>query len=151
MPIEPVQSAEEVSRLAFGFMASKALFAGLHVDVFSRLSAGPLTAQELAAQSRVPVNRLRILLHALLAVGLVCLDDEQFSNAPASELFLSSHSKYDFGDYLRYLRIPVHADHRFRCKPITHSGPSRSLIPVEPDHRFRCQADHFLAITGIVH
>ena len=102
MPIEPVQSAEEVSRLAFGFMASKALFAGLHVDVFSRLSAGPLTAQELAAQSRVPVNRLRILLHALLAVGLVCLDDEQFSNAPASELFLSSHSKYDFGDYLRY-------------------------------------------------
>jgi 2-hydroxy-4-(methylsulfanyl)butanoate S-methyltransferase len=102
LPIEPVQSAEEVSRLAFGFMASKALFAGLHVDVFSRLSAGPLTAQELATQSRVPVNRLRILLHALLAIGLVSLDDEQFSNAPASDLFLSSQSKYDFGDYLRY-------------------------------------------------
>ena len=49
------------------------------------------------------------------------------------------------------LRIPVHADHRFRCKPITVSRPSRSLIPVEPDHRFRCQADHFLAVTGIVH
>jgi hypothetical protein len=50
-----------------------------------------------------------------------------------------------------YMRIPVHADHRFRCKPITDSSPSRSLIPVEPDHRFRCQADHFLAATGIVH
>lgn len=49
------------------------------------------------------------------------------------------------------MRIPVHADHRFRCKPITHSSASRSLIPVEPDHSFRCQADHFLAVTGIVH
>ena len=47
--------------------------------------------------------------------------------------------------------IPVHADHRFRCKPITHSSASRSLIPVEPDHSFRRQADHFLALTGIVH
>ena len=102
MPIEPVQSAEEVSRLAFGFMASKALFAGLHVDVFTRLSAGPLTAKELAADVHVPVSRLQILLHALLAVGLICLDDEKFSNAPASERFLSRNSKLDFGDYLRY-------------------------------------------------
>ena len=48
------------------------------------------------------------------------------------------------------LRIPAQADHRFRCKPITDSGASRSLIPVEPDHRFRSQADHFSAGTGIV-
>ena len=102
MSIEPARSAEDVSRLAFGFMASKALFAGLHVDVFSRLNAGPCSAQELAAQIGVPVNRLRILLHALLAIGLVTLDDERFSNAPAADLFLAKQSKYDFGDYLRY-------------------------------------------------
>jgi hypothetical protein len=102
LPVEPARSAEEVSRLAFGFMASKALFAGLHVDLFSRLNAGPCSAQELAVQSEVPVNRLRILLHALLAIGLITLDDERFSNAPAADLFLSKHSKYDFGDYLRY-------------------------------------------------
>ena len=35
------------------------------------------------------------------------------------------------------MRITVHADHRFRCKPITHSSPSRSLISVEPDHSVR--------------
>ena len=28
-------------------------------------------------------------------------------------------------------------DHRFRPKPITHSGRNRSLIPVETDHPFR--------------
>ena len=31
------------------------------------------------------------------------------------------------------------------------SDSTRSLIPAEADHRFRCQADHFSAMTGIVH
>ena len=48
------------------------------------------------------------------------------------------------------LRIPVQPDHRIRRKPITDSDSTRSLIPDEPDHRFRCEADHFLAVTGIV-
>ena len=48
------------------------------------------------------------------------------------------------------VRIPVQADHRFRCNPITDSGASRSLIPAQADHRFRSQADHFSALTGIV-
>ena len=49
------------------------------------------------------------------------------------------------------LRIPVQLDHRFRRKSITDSDSTRSLIPAEADHRFRCQADHFSAMTGIVH
>ena len=48
------------------------------------------------------------------------------------------------------VRIPVQPDHRIRRKPITDSDSTRSLIPDEPDHRFRCEADHFLAVTGIV-
>ena len=49
------------------------------------------------------------------------------------------------------VRIPVQLDHRFRRKSITDSDSTRSLIPAEADHRFRCQADHFSAMTGIVH
>ncbi len=32
-----------------------------------------------------------------------------------------------------YLRVPAHADHRFRSKPITHSGGRRSPIPEQAD------------------
>jgi len=32
------------------------------------------------------------------------------------------------------MRIPAHADHRFRRMPITSSGASRSLIPAQADH-----------------
>ncbi|MBT6273657.1 MAG: methyltransferase [Chromatiales bacterium] len=95
-------SAEDISNLAFGFMASKALFAGLHVDVFTRLSRGPKTVEDLSGESSIPVNRLRILMQALAAVGLVSSDEDRYQNAPGSELFLVRGAKYDFGDYLRY-------------------------------------------------
>ena len=42
------ETAEVVSRIAFGFMASKALFAALHVDLFSHLSGAPKDEQALA-------------------------------------------------------------------------------------------------------
>lgn len=37
----------------------------------------------------------------------------------------------------RYLRISEQADHRFRSKPITHFGGSRSPLSVEGDQGFR--------------
>ena len=96
------ETAQDISNLAFGFMASKALFAGLHVDVFSRLSRGAKSIQDLSGESGVPVNRLRILMQALAAVGLVVVEEDRYENAPGSELFLVQGAKYDFGDYLRY-------------------------------------------------
>ena len=36
--MKQVQKAEEISNIAFGFMASKALFVALHCNLFSLLS-----------------------------------------------------------------------------------------------------------------
>lgn len=46
-------------------------------------------------------------------------------------------SPLDHFEHSDDVRAPDHADHRFRTKPITHSGPSRSPIPGEADHPFR--------------
>ena len=97
-----VQTAEDVSRVAFGFMASKALFAGLHVDVFTLLSDGPLTAAEIAHEAEVPANRIVTLMTALTGIGLVEREDDTYANSPGAAAFLSRGAKYDFGDYLRY-------------------------------------------------
>jgi hypothetical protein len=35
------------------------------------------------------------------------------------------------------VRAPGHVEHRFRRKPNTHSGPSRTPIPTQAEHRFR--------------
>jgi len=99
-----VESAEEVSRIAFGFMASKALFAGLHIDVFTHLSDGPKSSEEISKKSKVPINRVTTLMTALTSIGLVDRQEqgEIYSNSPGAEAFLSKNAKYEFGDYLRY-------------------------------------------------
>lgn len=98
-----VETAEELSTIAFSFMASKALFAGLHVDLFSELAEGPKTPTEIAEATGVPVNRIVILTTALASIGLLQrVDGARLRNAPAADAFLSRQSKYDFGDYLRY-------------------------------------------------
>jgi ubiquinone/menaquinone biosynthesis C-methylase UbiE len=98
-----VETAEELSSIAFSFMASKALFAGLHIDLFTELSGQPKTPRELSEATGVPVNRIVMLTTALASIGILTwADDERLQNSPAAESFLSRHSKYDFGDYLRY-------------------------------------------------
>lgn len=99
----PIESAEELSSIAFGFMASKALFAGLHVDLFTLLADGPRTAEDLAKAAGVPLNRIVTLTTALASVGVVSISDGKLiRNSPAAQNFLAKQSKYDFGDYLRY-------------------------------------------------
>lgn len=98
-----VETAEQLSTIAFSFMASKALFAGLHIDLFTELTGQPRTPEELARATGVPVNRIVMLTTALASIGILTwADDQRLQNSPAAENFLSKHSKYDFGDYLRY-------------------------------------------------
>ena len=102
MSVELTETAEDVSSIAFGFMASKALFAGLHIDVFSHLAEGPKTCEEIASETDIPKNRVVTLMTALSSIGLVNCEDKKYTNSPAANSFLSRTSKYEFGDYLRY-------------------------------------------------
>ncbi|CAN0262730.1 unnamed protein product [Discosporangium mesarthrocarpum] len=99
-----VESAEDVSHIAFGFMASKALFAALHIDVFTQLADGAKSSKDIAEDAGIPMNRVTTLMTALTSVGLVDRDDEGeiYSNSPGAEAFLAKGAKYEFGDYLRY-------------------------------------------------
>jgi len=92
--------ADEISEIAFGFMASKALFSALHFDLFTHLDKGPQTATEIGKASGLHPDRAETLLTALAGLGLVAVEDGKFSNSPAAEAFLVKGAKYDFGDYL---------------------------------------------------
>jgi 2-hydroxy-4-(methylsulfanyl)butanoate S-methyltransferase len=100
--MKPIESAEDISVLAFGFMASKALFAALHVDVFGALADGPKLIDDLAAATKVPVTRMETLVTALVAVGLLTRDGKTIANGPASSQYLVRDGANYFGDYLRF-------------------------------------------------
>jgi len=94
-------TADQISEIAFGFMGSKALFAALGAEVFTRLAEGPLTAGELAEVTDLDAERAETLLTALAGMGLVTSEAGRFANSPAAGSFLVKGAKYDFSDYLR--------------------------------------------------
>ncbi len=99
--VKPIEDVREISRIAYGFMASKALFAALHLDLFSRLDKRPQTARELAADVGVAEPRMQTLLSALASIGLIVAADERWINAPASARYLVTGSRVGFGEYYK--------------------------------------------------
>jgi SAM-dependent methyltransferase len=99
----PVTERSELSDIAYGFIASKALFAGLELDLFTRLAAGPRDVEALASGTGVAPHRLRTLLHALDGLGLVvrCAGEDGYVNAPAAQRWLVRGAPGGFGEYFR--------------------------------------------------
>jgi hypothetical protein len=97
----PLTDVREISRIAYGFIGSKALFAALNLDLFRHLAGRVRTAAELADDTRVAANRLRTLLAALTGLGLIVRDGDGYRNAPASERYLVPDAPGYFGDYYR--------------------------------------------------
>ena len=98
--MDPLTDVRDISRIAYGFMASKALFAALNLDLFSRL-AEPRTVGELVEASGVPAHRLKTLLATLASLGLIVRDGAAFRNSPAADRYLARSGRAYFGDYYR--------------------------------------------------
>ncbi len=99
--MKPVEDVRQISALTYGFIASKALFAALDLDLFSAIAGGTTTLPALAGATGIAPNRLRTLLTTLKTVGLVSESDGRFSNAPATATYLVKGAPGDFRDYIR--------------------------------------------------
>lgn len=100
MTVKPLDDVRQISALTYGFIASKALFAALDLDLFSRISGGTADLAALTGATGVAPNRLRTLLTALKTVGLVTETDGKFANSPAAATYLVAGAPGDFRDYI---------------------------------------------------
>jgi 2-hydroxy-4-(methylsulfanyl)butanoate S-methyltransferase len=99
--IKQIEDVRDISAITYGFMASKALFAALDFDLFTRIAHGVDSPAALAKAIGIPESRLVTLLTALKSLGLIAEREGQFSNAPATSRFLVAGSPGDFRDYVR--------------------------------------------------
>ena len=83
-----VSRPDTIQALRWGADAAFALLAGLQLDVFTPLQGGPLTPTQLAEAIGVGPARLRLLLYALVAAGLLTEQDGRFANTPEAQHFL---------------------------------------------------------------
>jgi SAM-dependent methyltransferase len=97
-----VKDARDIAKIAYGFVASKALFAALNLNLFGLLGAGPKSSEALAGHTGIPATRLRVLLTACVSVGLVDKRGELYVNTPAAATYLVPGAPAYFGDYYRF-------------------------------------------------
>ena len=96
----------DVDGVAYGFMASQALFTGLESGVFDAIAAagdGGLDLAALQSAAGISAPRLQTLLTSL--VGIKCLRRSAtgvYTLSPNTERFLVQSSRQYYGDYLRY-------------------------------------------------
>lgn len=98
---EPLTDVRQISRLAYGFMASKCLFAALDLDLFGRVAGGARDIQALVAATGVSSHRLETLVAALVSVGALERKAGGLANAPAVQTYLVPGAPAYFGEYYR--------------------------------------------------
>ena len=98
----PITDVREISNLAYGFIASKVLFAALNARIFELLAQGPRPLAVLERETGIAGNRLDTLLTACTSLGLIERGADGYRNAPASQQYLVVASPMYFGDYFRF-------------------------------------------------
>jgi ubiquinone/menaquinone biosynthesis C-methylase UbiE len=98
----PISDVRDISRIAYGFIGSKALFSALNLGLFSHLAGNEKTLEALVAETGVAANRLSTLLAALTSIGLITRQGNTYRNAPASDRYLVREAPAYFGDYYRF-------------------------------------------------
>src|ERR1051326_7144034 len=93
---------EKIMEMATGFWVSKTLFAGIELKIFETLSDGPARAAELAEKLSLPSEGVERLLGALVAIGLLEKNGEQFNNSSAAKTYLTTGSPAYMGDSLEH-------------------------------------------------
>jgi len=84
----PALAPTTILRLGFSAYPAFAMVAGMKLDLFTPLSKGPMTAEQLAEALGVKAPRLAQLLFALVSANLLTVNDGVFANTQESDHFL---------------------------------------------------------------
>ena len=101
----PTPRPETIDKLANAVYPSFAMLAGMQLDLFTPLQDGPMSAEQIAEALKVNPAKLRPLLYALVAAGLLTVKDGLFSNTPEADHFLvQGRPTYRGGTHEGHLR-----------------------------------------------
>lgn len=79
---------DTITRLQQSVDSALAMLAGMQLDVFTPMKAGPMTLEQVAGAIEVRPIKLRPLMYALAVAGLLNLEGDKFSNTPEADRFL---------------------------------------------------------------
>ncbi|MBV9599006.1 MAG: methyltransferase domain-containing protein [Chloroflexi bacterium] len=95
-------SEDPILQLGSGFRAAKLLFVANEVGVFEQLATGPTSLNGLAERTGLAPPRLRVIVNAMLAVGMIEANDGEYRNSPVAAAFLSGPDSEGLRPALRF-------------------------------------------------
>ena len=93
MSTKAVMTPANIMQLGMGFMASKTLLSAIELGVFTKLSNGPLSAEELRTNLGLHERSARDFLDALVSLGMLDRDNGLYKNTPETGEFLVPPTK----------------------------------------------------------
>ena len=93
---------DPIIQLCTAYWGSQTLFTANRLGLFETLSQGPMTSAEVASAVRADPHRIRLLLKACVALGLMEENPDGFGNSALSEAFLVSGKPGYIGNAIRY-------------------------------------------------
>lgn len=93
-------SAEKILQLGTAFWASKTLLSAVELKLFTELVNGPMDHDTLAAKLGLGSRGTRDFFDALVALGMLEIHDEKYSNTPETALFLDAGKETYIGGIL---------------------------------------------------
>jgi len=155
VPVAAETEDIDVDHVAYGFMASQALFSGLELGIFDQIDkkGSAMTTEELGQLVGVTAPRLQTLITALTAVKALRKGPGGISLSPNTAKFLVRSSKYFYGDYLRMQIGQQFYRHMGALPQImkTGKGPDYATLfsdPTEADTYTRAQHNGSLATAN---
>jgi hypothetical protein len=126
----------ELLQLSGGYWAAGALHAGVKLDVFSALAAGPLPAARVAAARGIEARATGMLLDAIAALGLVVKEGSDY----ALTGFAATHLVRSAPDYLGH--IIMHHHHLMESwaklpAAVRNGGPVRGRVSHAAEEEMR--------------
>jgi len=88
-----------IKKLVKAVYSSFAMLAGMQLDVFTPLKDGPTSAEQIASAIGVKPVKLKPLLYALVAAGLLTMEGDLFSNTDEANRFLVKSSPSYLGNH----------------------------------------------------
>src|SRR4030095_330232 len=95
-----------IFQVANGFMAAKHLFVANEVGLFEALADAPAPLDDVARRLGIPRRTLRILADAMVALGFVERQGDQYRNSPGAATFLSGRTPAGLRPHFRSWNRP---------------------------------------------
>jgi len=122
----PISQPETVNKLRSSVDAAFAMLAGMQLDLFTSLKAGPMTAEQLAAAIGVGPTRLPLLLYVLVVAGLLIEQDGRFSNTAEANQFLVKGEPLYIGN--RHAAMAMRWRENFKTADSIRSGVPQAKL-----------------------